>query len=86
MITAGGKRRFSIKMPYEKEGILRFGSCDPNDDDDRDIQKDFCGVQWLVGGKSSKNVEPKMIMAGTTWANGYYDHEHDGWKPMSEWK
>ena len=86
MTTAGGKKRFSLKLPND-EGILRFGSCDPNDDDDRDILKDSSGSQHLVatGGKSLKIPCSTIIMPGTMWTNGYYDYEHDGWKPMSEW-
>ena len=84
MTGCGNKKRFSLKLM--DDSVLRFGSCDPRDDDGRDIKPDENGMLWLVGGKTSKNVEPKLIQLATTWTNGYYDYEHDGWKPMSEWK
>ena len=86
MMGCNNKRRFTLRMPSGY--LLRFGSCDPKDDDNALIVH-FDDKYWLEKYRmddpdrvSERNELPDNAM----WANGYYDNEHDGWKPLSEFK
>jgi len=87
MIMTGclSKRRFSLKYP---DGwIERFGSCDPKEDDRREIGRS-CDSYFLRHHdivNSAICLGSEQLPKGTLWTNGYYDKEHDGWKPMEEW-
>ena len=85
MTACGYKNRFSLKYPECQ--IDRYGDCNPQSDDVREIRK-LDGKFWLV---HQKNNDVSVTLAwyslpeGTLWTNGYYDKEHDGWKSLSEW-
>jgi hypothetical protein len=92
MTGCNNKRRFSLKYP--DGAVERFGSCDPKEDDDRIVVHlakfgaEGAGVFYLCHPNVSHIHgfdKRREIPHGTLWANGYYDHEHDGWKPLSEW-
>lgn len=89
MTGCNNKRRFSLKYPDGT--IARFGSCDPKIDDGREIINDKkCAytheTYFLVQGQPLLFPHfSEIIYDGTLWTNGYYDKEHDGWKPPSEW-
>ena len=75
------RHRFSVKYP---DGTIhRFGCCDPHNDTGRKIiEKD--GKFYLVSdphGEGFASIKPKLLEPGTLVANGYYDKEHDEWKP-----
>jgi hypothetical protein len=78
------RRRFSLKYPDGR--VERFGCCNPQEDDNRDI----VGTHFLVHkdkrGPEYPDIGQTKLPEGTLWTNGYYDKEHDGWKPLSEWK
>lgn len=77
------KRRFSLKFP---DGIIdRFGCCDPKVDDRRNIVSGHLIHQDLRG-EEYPDIRQTKLPDGTLWTNGYYDKEHDGWKPLADWK
>ena len=76
------KRRFSLKYPDGK--IERYGSCDPKDDDRRNVS-DGNGGFYLIHLNKDASLPPigsEKLPEGTLWTNGYYDSEHDGWKDL----
>jgi len=86
MTGSNNKRRFSLLMPQGR--VERFGSCNPQDDDNAlvvFIDGKYYIERYLVG--DPDRVTSRVELASTTqWTNGYYDKEHDGWKPLSEFK
>lgn len=84
MTGCNNKRRFTILKPDGCQ--VHFGSCDPKDDDNYTIENrgDFYA---LVHIKFDGTMEDAVLFKdgeGYFWTNGYYDKEHDGWKPLSE--
>lgn len=81
-----GRSRFSIKFPDGT--IQRFGCCNPKVDDGRIIvQKD--GEFFLrqeLHGEDLPPVEDIPLPLGCLVTNGYYDHEHDGWIPITHFE
>ena len=84
MFGCNNKRRFSLKYPDGR--IERFGSCDPKEDDGRNIEFGNGETYLMQSQAGFAFVPPKLLHPDTLWTNGYYESEHDGWKPLSEWK
>jgi len=80
------KRRFSLKYPDGR--IERYGDCNPQSDDRREIMQSDGKfyLHHISHGNLASTIGSVELPAGTEWTNGYYDTEHDGWKPMEEWK
>ncbi|MEK7500430.1 MAG: hypothetical protein AAB649_07585 [Patescibacteria group bacterium] len=83
-----GKKRFSLK--YGEGNVVRFGTCDPNDDERMDIVRDELGQFFLVQyqkGATGYAEPPKQrtkLPEDVLATNGYYDHEHDGWRELQD--
>lgn len=80
------KNRFSIQSSAFEGGIERCGTCDPKSIDASDVVFEN-DKYWLInrgnrgdGSEQYRTELPEDAML----TNGYYDHEHDGWKTPFE--
>ncbi len=86
MTGCNNKRRFSLKYPDGR--IERYGSCDPKIDDGRTIMKLKTSGGWFMSQgqpESFPDLGTIHLDSNVMWTNGYYDHEHDGWKRLEDW-
>lgn len=90
MTGANDKKRFSVKLPdgdvYHGE-IWRYGTHNPKEDERSDLAIEGGRAVLLRYPIESYDLPVKhkiVLPEGTLAANGYYDHEHDGWKTVKE--
>ncbi len=83
MQTEHGKRRFSLFIPGI--GMLRFGNCEPESDDWRNI---ICeqGEYFLIhlSPTSKEEVGRYHLKPDTLISTGFYDSEHSKFVPVKD--
>ena len=77
------RKRFSLKYPDGH--IERYGCCNPQEDDNMDISGLYLRHKDKRGNEYPDVESAIRLPEETLWTNGYYDKEHDGWKPLGEW-
>lgn len=92
MTGCNGKLRFTIRFPFNNQ-MLRFGCHDPKSEDRADV----CRMMDAYLMKETdillfypkeeydeKKVRPMVLPDGCEISWGWYDHEHVGFMPISE--
>ena len=85
-----GKKRFTVLFPSNNQQVLRFGDCNPNSNDRADIKMRHVPVLELYPkeGYDQKPIGLMQLPEDAMAANGWYDHEHDGFVLIKDfvWK